>query len=326
MEVFNKLSDRNLDSMAATSGLSLEVCEKFAGIPASGFCDLCRYAGFSVAPSSFITYQQLVGLRQVVTEYYHWASGKGPHPSVRSAALPSPNAGMPPPQSTPNPPPPSPRTQSFNTPSPSNSREGSLSASEKKELEGDPVGQFVISRKKQVIEQGKFFELRFVAKEVEDRFPHWQINRSEIYKGLQRMLQTVDGAISAAIAVQPLLTLHDLQKEFVMSMKDFRNFSSFSQLALGPLMLHPKVQQAFRIPQNVLHKGEIPTCEAKTSYSFLRLKSSGKGHLAVVNPDPILNSRSIVGLKHLLQSMDTVLHLKCVCTFGAQFSCLYYFQ
>ena len=64
---------------------------------------------------------------------------------------------------------------------------------------------------------------------------------SDALGGLQRVLASVNSALTTAFATHHLLTLRDLEAWVLWSSRDFQGAASFAELCLGPLSLHPLV-------------------------------------------------------------------------------------
>ena len=75
---------------------------------------------------------------------------------------------------------------------------------------------------------------------------------SDALGGLQRVMSSVNSALTAAFATHHFLTMRDLEALVIMSSRDFQGVASFVQLCLGPLSLNPLVRRQIPHAHDVL--------------------------------------------------------------------------
>ena len=78
---------------------------------------------------------------------------------------------------------------------------------------------------------------------------------------VSRMLGSVNTAVEATLATHLVMTLHDLEHEVLLRMRDFQFAAGggFNEVGLGPLAAHPRVIQAFSLdPTNLPTHGPFP--------------------------------------------------------------------
>ena len=80
----------------------------------------------------------------------------------------------------------------------------------------------------------------------------------DAYYALRRMMANVEMGVDAALNLVPIMSLHTLEQEIILRMRDFGEVERFSDLKLGSLAKHPKVKRHFNVSQRVLQGGEVP--------------------------------------------------------------------
>ena len=71
-------------------------------------------------------------------------------------------------------------------------------------------------------------------------------------------MANVEMGVDAALNLAPIMSLHTLEQEIILRMRDFGEVERFSDLKLGSLAKHPKVKRHFNVSQRVLQGGEVP--------------------------------------------------------------------
>ena len=105
----------------------------------------------------------------------------------------------------------------------------------------EPLALFNVFRQR-LLAEGRFLDVTTLEQTLRRHYG----NRlpAEIHEalgGLQRMMASVSSALTMAFATHHILTLRDLEAWVLSSSRDFDGVSSFAQLYLGPLGLHPIV-------------------------------------------------------------------------------------
>lgn len=70
-----------------------------------------------------------------------------------------------------------------------------------------------------------------------------------MYRGFCRLHSSIDLFINAALATNPILTLYDLEQKLLFKLRDLQDTgaTTFADLQLGPLSLHPDIRGAFKL-------------------------------------------------------------------------------
>lgn len=115
---------------------------------------------------------------------------------------------------------------------------------------------------------------------LQDRYGHyknkWPNSLREACNGVSRLLGGVNSCIEAALATHHVLSLHSLETEILMGLKDMQTVSHFSKLKLGSLLCCPRVEQAFRPSQTVLDAGEAHAISTSDVLEFLMRRRVGE--------------------------------------------------
>ena len=129
----------------------------------------------------------------------------------------------------------------------------------------EPLALFNAFRQR-LLAGGKFLDLVALDQALRRHFGERQRLPTEVHEalgGLQRMMASVSSALTVAFATHHVLTLRDLEAWVLGSSRDFDGVSSFSQLYLGPLSLHPIVlRQMPRAHEQVLASPQLAALDA----------------------------------------------------------------
>jgi hypothetical protein len=92
----------------------------------------------------------------------------------------------------------------------------------------------------------------------------WPSEIQEPVNGMKRILSTIENLIDTSYALHVCLTLHDLQEKMIMTMRDFSEIESFSELKIGRLAKHPRIKRMFgleSVSDLIIDPPELTTAE-----------------------------------------------------------------
>jgi len=117
--------------------------------------------------------------------------------------------------------------------------------------------------RKQALQESGFLRQEVLERMVQQTVGHREYQRDsgmrDLCNATRKTLATVNTVIEAVIATHNIITLHDLERNIILRLRDFADVSSFDQLGLGALVLHEKVRLFFRPSAKLLERARTPT-------------------------------------------------------------------
>jgi hypothetical protein len=77
-------------------------------------------------------------------------------------------------------------------------------------------------------------------------------------RSIVKVVRDVSLTVDSALASTVILTLHELKQKLMRELNSVRNFPSFEDMGLGSFTQIPQLVEAFQIPTDIQHSGQIP--------------------------------------------------------------------